>query len=220
MPPFIHPWSVVDVLKHHAVSSTHEQLDGILTAFIRDEFGKRKVAPACVFPLPGPQPPNHRTISPTRHLVLCLKIPRSYGLHAAQLEAELLRVAGHRACRRAIGTLRPQIKEIILRRHEKPLARRKPLAKHEPLANKPLAKPPGSLFAPHRCGPGQPRGLCSQRLTKGEGAGGSGRDRQAADMADTPCGARNVEVYEKVEQVGEGTYGCDDTRRNANSRLL
>ena len=39
-------------------------------------------------------------------------------------------------------------------------------------------------------------------------------------MADTPCGARNVEVYEKVEQVGEGTYGCDDTRRNANSRLL
>ena len=142
MPPFIHPWSVVDVLKHHAVSSTHEQLDGILTAFIRDEFGKRKVAPACVFPLPGPQPPNHRTISPTRHLVLCLKIPRSYGLHAAQLEAELLRVAGHRACRRAIGTLRPQIKEIILRRHEKPLARRKPLAKHEPLANKPLAKPP------------------------------------------------------------------------------
>ena len=27
-------------------------------------------------------------------------------------------------------------------------------------------------------------------------------------MAGNPAGSRNVEVYEKVEQVGEGTYGC------------
>ncbi len=28
-------------------------------------------------------------------------------------------------------------------------------------------------------------------------------------MAGNPAGSRNVEVYEKVEQVGEGTYGCE-----------
>jgi hypothetical protein len=44
--------------------------------------------------------------------------------------------------------------------------------------------------------------------SKGVGAGSSGRDRQAADMAGNLAGSRNVEVYEKVEQVGEGTYGC------------
>ena len=27
-------------------------------------------------------------------------------------------------------------------------------------------------------------------------------------MADSSGGSRNVEVFEKVEQVGEGTYGC------------
>ena len=27
-------------------------------------------------------------------------------------------------------------------------------------------------------------------------------------MAGNLAGSRNVEVYEKVEQVGEGTYGC------------
>ena len=37
-------------------------------------------------------------------------------------------------------------------------------------------------------------------------------------MAGNPAGSRNVEVYEKVEQVGEGTYGCGNARRNA-SRL-
>jgi hypothetical protein len=37
-------------------------------------------------------------------------------------------------------------------------------------------------------------------------------------MADTSGESRNVEVYEKVEQVGEGTYGCGNARRNA-SRL-
>ena len=27
------------------------------------------------------------------------------------------------------------------------------------------------------------------------------------EMGDSAAGSRNVEVYEKVEQVGEGTYG-------------
>ena len=32
-------------------------------------------------------------------------------------------------------------------------------------------------------------------------------------MAGNPAGSRNVEVYEKVEQVGEGTYGCERAPR-------
>ena len=49
-------------------------------------------------------------------------------------------------------------------------------------------------------------------------------------MAGNPAGSRNVEVYEKVEQVGEGTYGCATpqkrkqgvalvTQRHSNSNL-
>ena len=33
-------------------------------------------------------------------------------------------------------------------------------------------------------------------------------------MAGNPAGSRNVEVYEKVEQVGEGTYGCEPPAEN------
>ena len=33
------------------------------------------------------------------------------------------------------------------------------------------------------------------------------------DMGDSAGGSRNVEVYEKVEQVGEGTYGCERAPR-------
>ena len=34
-------------------------------------------------------------------------------------------------------------------------------------------------------------------------------------MAGNPAGSRNVEVYEKVEQVGEGTYGCEPPETQA-----
>ena len=36
---------------------------------------------------------------------------------------------------------------------------------------------------------------------------------RATDMGDSAGGSRNVEVYEKVEQVGEGTYGCERAPR-------
>jgi len=62
---------VVETLKVNAVPTTHEELDGVLAAFMHDDFGKVK------------------------------------------LKTELLRVAGKKACRRAMLALRPQIEQCF-----------------------------------------------------------------------------------------------------------
>ena len=58
---------MVETLKLNATSSTHEQLDGILSAFMRDEFGKHKVAACPPTPLPPPPPPAHIRPRPHAH---------------------------------------------------------------------------------------------------------------------------------------------------------
>ena len=58
---------MVETLKLNATSSTHEQLDGILSAFMRDEFGKHKVAACPPTPLSPPPPPAHIRPRPHAH---------------------------------------------------------------------------------------------------------------------------------------------------------
>ena len=54
------PELMVAILKQYAVSSTHEELEGILADFLRDEFGKQQVVGASrlmLHDLMAPNPP-------------------------------------------------------------------------------------------------------------------------------------------------------------------
>ena len=94
-------FSVIEKLKEHAPSSTHEGLDGIHDRFLQcAEFDFSLVrcqsSPSYIHETP-----------PRKHL---LSLPASaptlaHRPHSAQLKAELWRVAGKTACRRALTSL-------------------------------------------------------------------------------------------------------------------
>ena len=60
------PELMVAILKQYAVSSTHEELEGILADFLRDEFGKQQVVGASLCGLlpsrKRPDPPSWRRL--------------------------------------------------------------------------------------------------------------------------------------------------------------
>ena len=55
----LNPELMVTILKQHAASSAHEELQGILADFLRDKFGKRQVVHDSRFTnvMPPPPPP-------------------------------------------------------------------------------------------------------------------------------------------------------------------
>lgn len=145
---------VVETLKVNAAPTTHEDLDGVLATFMRDDFGKVKVFHAPhphAHPTSPPSPPTFAPppspSRPSTHLTFHHTTPYflKYSLHAAaQLKTELLRVAGKKACRRAILAMRPEIQECFTPRLSdiniyEEILESKPLAKPP---TKPLAKPP------------------------------------------------------------------------------